>query len=289
MMWNLVLIMNYGHYFHFPSSTTSIPGSIRSMATGVNVLVGNPDLKPSNARREIGMKYGLDERTLVSVTYFKKEFIDQIDSKTFLPSKARVAGDYGFAEYINNAFANAEGIELVLSRTQGDLLTGSFSYSLMRTEGVSEYVDQGINFQQWGFPVVNQPYPLSWDQLHSLKLNLDLKLPYDLAVNLLWSFATGKPYTYFPSKDGFTPEDSTRAFLPNNARLPSSGTMNLKFSKHVSLGWGNGLTVYGDISNIFNAKNARWADANGRLGGQLSDPSAYYESRRFSLGMKYEI
>ena len=159
----------------------------------------------------------------------------------------------------------------------------------MRTEGVSEYVDQGINFQQWGFPVVNQPYPLSWDQLHSLKLNLDLKLPYDLAVNLLWSFATGKPYTYFPSKDGFTPEDSTRAFLPNNARLPSSGTMNLKFSKHVSLGWGNGLTVYGDISNIFNAKNARWADANGRLGGQLSDPSAYYESRRFSLGMKYEI
>ena len=65
--------------------------------------------------------------------------------------------------------------------------------------------------------------------------------------------------------------------------------MNLKFSKHVSLGWGNGLTVYGDISNIFNAKNARWADANGRLGGQLADPSAYYESRRFSLGMKYEI
>ncbi len=291
MMWNLVLIMNYGHYFQFPLFDYLYSGiNPQQLATGVNVLVGNPDLKPERTHAwEIGMKYGLDERTLVSVTYFKKEFIDQIDSKTFLPSKARVAGDYGFAEYINNAFANAEGIELVLSRTRGDLLTGSLSYSLMRTEGVSEYVDQGINFQQWGFPVVNQPYPLSWDQLHSLKLNLDLKLPYDLAVNLVWSFATGKPYTYFPSKDGFTPEDSTRAFLPNNARLPSSGSMNLKFSKHIPLGWGDGLTVYGDISNIFNAKNARWADANGRLGGQLSDPSAFYESRRFSLGVKYEI
>ena len=85
------------------------------------MLVGNPDLKPERTHAwEIGMKYGIDERTLVSVTYFKKEFIDQIDSKTFLPSKSRLAGDYGFAEYINNAFADAEGVEVVLSRTRGD-------------------------------------------------------------------------------------------------------------------------------------------------------------------------
>ncbi len=291
MMWNLILIMNYGHYFQFPLFNYLYSGiNPQQLASGVNVLVGNPDLKPERTHAwEIGMKYGLDERTLLSLTYFKKEFIDQIDSKTFLPSKARVAGDYGFAEYINNAFANAEGVEVVLSRTRDDLLTGSLSYSLMRTEGVSEYVDQGINFQQWGFPVVNQPYPLSWDQLHSLKVNADLKLPYNISVNLLWTFATGKPYTYFPSKDGFTPEDSTQAFLPNNARLPSSSTMNIKFSKQFPLGPGNGLTVYGDISNVFNSKNAKWADANGRIGGQLADPSAYYESRRFSLGVKYEL
>ncbi|HLF15737.1 MAG TPA: TonB-dependent receptor [Bacteroidota bacterium] len=291
MMWNLVLIMNYGHYFQFPLFDYLYSGiNPQQLAAGVNVLVGNPDLKPERTHAwEIGMKYGLDERTLVSLTYFKKEFIDQIDSKTFLPSKARAAGDYGFAEYINNAFANAEGVEVVLSRTRDDILTGSLSYSLMRTEGVSEYVDQGINYQQWGFAVVNQPYPLSWDQLHSLKLNADLKLPYDLSVNLLWNFATGKPYTYFPSKDGFTPEDSTMAFLPNNARLPSTSSVSVKFSKQISLGWGKGLTLYGDISNVFNAKNARWADANGRIGGQLADPSAYYELRRFSLGVKYEI
>lgn len=291
MMWNLVLIMNYGHYFQFPLFDYLYSGiNPQQLAKGVNVLVGNPDLKPERTHAwEIGMKYGLDERTLLSLTYFKKEFIDQIDSKTFLPSKARAAGDYGFAEYINNAFADAEGVEVVLSRTRDDLLTGSVSYSLMRTEGVSEYVDQGLNYRQWGFPVVNQPYPLSWDQLHSLKVNADLKLPYDLSVNLLWSFATGKPYTYFPSKDGFTPEDSTMAFLPNNARLPSTSTVNLKFSKMVSLGYGKGLTVYGDVANLFNSKNAKWADANGRVGGQLADPSAWYEGRRFSLGVRYEL
>jgi len=250
--------------------------------------VGNPDLKPERTHAwEIGIKYGLAEHTLVSVTYFKKEFIDQIDSKTFLPSKSRLAGDYGFAEYINNAFADAEGVEVVLSRTQDDFLTGSISYSLMKTEGVSEYVDQGINFQQWGFPVVNQPYPLSWDQLHSLKVNADLKLPFDLSCNLLWTFATGKPYTYFPSKDGFTPDDTTRAFLPNNARLPSSSTMDMKFSKHLDVGPGKGLDFYGNITNLFDNRNAKWADASGRVGGQLGDPNAYYEGRRMSIGVSY--
>ncbi|HLB00092.1 MAG TPA: TonB-dependent receptor, partial [Bacteroidota bacterium] len=291
MMWNLVLIMNYGHYFQFPLFDYLYSGiNPQQLATGVSVLVGNPDLKPERTHAwEIGMKYGLDERTLISLTYFKKEFIDQIDSKTFLPSKSRLAGDYGFAEYINNAFADAEGVEIVLSRTRGDFLTGSISYSLMKTEGVSEYVDQGINFQQWGFPVVNQPYPLSWDQLHSVKINADLKLPYDLSLNIFWTFATGKPYTYFPSKDGFTPDDTTRAFLPNNARLPSTSTADMKFSKIVNVGPGKGLTFYGNVSNIFNTKNARWADASGRIGGQLGDPTAYYELRRFSVGMTYEF
>ncbi len=291
MMWNLVLMMNYGHYFQFPLFDYLYSGiNPQQLASGVNVLVGNPDLKPERTHAwEIGMRYGLDERTLLSVTYFKKEFIDQIDSKTYVPSKARVAGDYGYAEYVNNAFASAEGVEFVLSRMRDDIVTGSLSYSLMRTEGVSEYVDQGLNYQQWGFPVVNQPYPLSWDQLHSLKLNLDARLPYDVSVNLLWSFATGKPYTYYPSQDGFTPEDTTMAFLPNNARLPSTSSFNIKFSKVFPIGWGKGLMVYGDISNVFNTLNARWADANGRIGGQLADPSAYYESRRFSLGVRYEI
>jgi hypothetical protein len=36
-------------------------------------------------------------------------------------------------------------------------------------------------------------------------------------------------------------------------------------------------------------KNSRWADANGQIGGQLADPSAYYDPRRFSIGVRYEM
>jgi outer membrane receptor for ferrienterochelin and colicin len=291
IMWNMLLIMNYGHYFQFPLFDYLYSGTNpQQLRNGVSVLVGNPDLKPERTHAwEVGVKYGLDAQTLLSVTYFKKEFIDQIDSKTFLPSKARLAGDFGFAEYVNNAFANAEGLELVLSRYRDERISGSLSYSLMRTEGVSDYVNQGINLQQWGFPVLNEPYPLSWDQLHTVKLVLDARLPFDISCNAVWEYHTGRPYTYFPTLNGYTPQDTTQPFIPNNARLPSSTNVNLKFSRKLSLGGLMSLTLYGDVRNLFNGVNARWADSNGRIGGQLGDPSAYYEPRRVSIGARYEL
>lgn len=291
LMWNMLLIMNYGHYFQFPLFDYLYSGTNpQQLRSGVSVLVGNPDLKPERTHAwEVGLKYGIDEQTLLSVTYFRKEFIDQIDSKTFLPSKARVAGDFGYAEYVNNAFANAEGLEVVLTRHRDDRLSGSLSYSLMRTEGVSDYVNQGINLQQWGFPVLNEPYPLSWDQLHTVKAVIDLQLPFELACNIVWTYNTGRPYTYFPTKDGFTPDDTTRSFIPNNARLPGSNMVNMKVSRKFSLGGLVSLSLYGDVRNLLNAMNARWADANGRIGGQLGDPSAYYDPRRVSIGLRYEM
>lgn len=291
LAWNVLLIMNYGHYFQFPLFDYLYSGiNPQQLRNGVSVLTGNPDLKPERTHAwEIGVKYGFDEHNMLSVTYFKKEFIDQIDSKTLLPSNARSAGDFGYAEYVNNAFASAQGLEFVLTRHRAERISGSLSYTLMQTEGVSDYANQGLNLAQWGFPVANTPYPLSWDVRHSVKLEVDASLPYDIVANLVWSFSSGKPYTYYPTKDGYTPLDSTMPFIPNNARLPSNSTVNLKFSKRVSLGGLTNLTFYGYASNLLNALNARWADSNGRIGGQLGDPSAYYDPRRFSIGVKYEM
>jgi outer membrane receptor protein involved in Fe transport len=291
LLWNMILVMNYGHYFQFPLFDYLYSGTTpQQLKSGVSVLVGNPDLKPERTHAwEVGVKYGLSEKSLLSVTYFKKEFIDQIDSKTFLPSKSRVAGDFGFAEYVNNAFANAEGLEVVVSRSRDDHVSWSVSYSLMRTEGVSDYVNQGINLQQWGFPVVNEPYPLSWDQLHTIKVSIDAVLPWEVNANALWSYNTGRPYTYYPTTDGYTPVDTSRPFLPNNGRLPASNTLNIKFTKKIALSRTMNISVYADIRNAFNALNSRWADSNGRIGGQLGDPSAYYDPRRFTIGLRYEM
>jgi hypothetical protein len=53
--------------------------------------------------------------------------------------------------------------------------------------------------------------------------------------------------------------------------------------------WGVGLTAYIDARNVTDARNVRWVDSSGRVGGELEDPSAFYPSRRTILGLRFEL
>jgi hypothetical protein len=164
----------------------------------------------------------------------------------------------------------------------------------MKAEGLSEYENQGINYAQWGFPVFNQPFLLSWDQRHTLKVDLFFNLPQGYNANLLWQYHTGRPYTFYPSKDGFTPDNPDRPFLPNNRRMQSNNLIDLYVAKDFyvaskptgEFSEAPRLTFYVDVRNLLNAKNIRWVDSSGRVGGELRDPSAYYSPRRTAVGMR---
>lgn len=286
---NSMFFVNFGYYFQYPLFeylyTGINPPQIQSGAR--SVLTGNPDLEPERTVAwEIGYKNAFNDNYVGSITFFRKAVKNQIDSKTLIPFDSKAGGDYGFAQYVNNANAEAEGIEFVLSRERDELLSGSISYSFMYTEGSSNVANQSINQAQWGFPIKAVSFPLSWDQRHSVKLDVETTLPYDIAVNgILW-FNSPKPYTYFPTRDGFTPVDSTKDFLPNNARMKNILFANLKLSRQFFLDdhQGIALLAYVDARNIFNTRNVKWIDSNGRIGGELSDPSAYYELRRVRVG-----
>jgi hypothetical protein len=164
----------------------------------------------------------------------------------------------------------------------------------MKAEGVSETENQGINYVQWGFPVFNRPFYLSWDQRHTLKADLLFELPWGLNANLLWQYHTGRPYTYFPSSDGFTQQNPEQLFLPNNRRLSRNNVIDLYASKDF---WAAGrpnpgsaqtykLSVYVDLRNLLNDKNVLWVDSSGRIGGELRDPSAYSFPRRTAIGVR---
>lgn len=284
-----MFFVNFGLYFQYPLFeylyTGINPPQIQSGAR--SVMTGNPDLEPERTTAwEIGYKHAVTEHYVGSITFFRKNVKNQIDSKTLIPFDSKSGGDYGFAQYVNNANAEAQGIEFVLSRERDELLSGSISYSFMYTEGSSEVANQSINQAQWGFPIKATSFPLSWDQRHSVKLDLETTLPYDVVVNGIIWFNSPKPYTYFPTRDGFTPLDSTKDFLPNNSRMKNILFGNLKLSKDFRFDNHNDLTVniYLDARNIFNTKNIKWIDSNGRIGGELYDPSAYYDLRRVRVG-----
>lgn len=285
---------NFGLYFQFPVFDYLYSGlSIPQLQAGTrSVLAGNPDLQPERTTAwEFGLKRALIGSIVGSVTYFTRKSYNQLDSKTLIASDSKYSGDYGYASYVNNAQATSSGIEIVLSRERGELINGSISYTTMVTEGIGETADQGINYSQWGFPLPAVPYPLSWDQRHALKLDLNVSLPFGFEGAFLVLYNTARPYSYYPTRDGFTAQNPSVPFVPNNKRMSDVTTIALKIRKRFefSASIPSAVVLYLDGTNVLNAHNIRWMDSNGRVGGELGDPGATYDPRRVALGCSVEF
>jgi hypothetical protein len=290
---NTFLFFNYGFYFQYPLFDYLYSGlNPVLISKTVPALLGNPDLEPETTRMwEASLKHILPHDLVASVTVFSKQTDNLVDTKTFIPSKTRLAGDYGFAEYVNSPTASSHGVEVVLSRDRGRVVTGTLSYTYMMAKGLADVAAQGVNYYQWGFPLPATEYFLSWDQRHAVKAVVALELPWDVVGDLVWQYHSPKPYTFFPSKDGFTADDTTKTFLPNNTRMKDYNSLDMKVAKRFFFNRENGRAVYFyvDVRNLFNKKNVRWIDSNGRIGGELGDPSAYDEPRRTRVGLRVEL
>jgi hypothetical protein len=283
-----MFFVNFGEYVQFPLFDHLYSGLDNvTLRDGVNVLRGNPDLLAERTRAwEASLRGQLRDDIVGSVTYFRKETSDQIDTKTFVPTNSRIAGDYGFAEYVNNPTATAQGFEFLVSRPEGRA-RGNLSYALMKTEGYSEYENQGINLAQWGFPVANTEFPLSWDQRHTIKADISFDLTERTQLDGLWHYHSGRPYTHFPSEDGFTASEPERPFVPNNRRMASYAMLSFKVTRTFGSRWGiEEWALYVDCRNALDEPNVRWVDSSGRVGGELADPSAYYPLRRTLVGLR---
>lgn len=294
---NGYIFINYGEYFQFPLFDYLYAGLNNvTLARGAKALIGNPDLLPEKTKAwEISVKYIFAQNFVVSLTYFNKTTTNQIDTKTLVPTNSRIAGDYGFAEYVNNPYGESNGFELTLSREHGAWVNGSISYTYMVAQGLSEYADQSLNYAQWGFELYPKPFYLSWDQRHTLKGNIELTTPDETNINLLFQYNTPRPYTYYPTSDGFNPPVSERGiilpFIPNNARMKDYLNIDLKASRKFVFNFLKNVSfyLYADIRNVLNRKNVKWVDSNGRIGGELGDPSAYYNPRRTRVGVRAEF
>ena len=289
----IIMFLNYGQYFQNPLFKQLYSGlSNVQFRFGNSVLRGNPDLEPETTTViEWSFKYLVNHHTSLSAVYYQKETTNQIDTKTFLASNSRIAGDYGFAEFVNSPLAQSSGIEFNLSRKAGKWINGNISYVLSKAKGLSQSEDQGLNYAQWGFELPSQLYFMSWDQRHTLKGDMLFQTKNDFFVSLIWEFHSGRPYTFFPSINGVTPLFPDQRFVPNNRRLPGTGIMDVQISKKYVLfkrkdnSKDKSIMIYLSVRNLTDAKNALWADSSGRIGGELADPSVYDIGRRTIIGM----
>jgi outer membrane receptor protein involved in Fe transport len=237
---------------------------------------------------ELGYKRGIGSELLVSVTFFRKNIQNQIDAKTLVPFDSKYSGSYGFASYVNLGEAHASGIEILLSRQSESAVRSTISYSYMAAEGVGDRSDANISLAEWGFAAAAVPSPLSWDQRHTVKADLQISLPFEIGLNIVGLYHSPRPYTYYPTRDGIHPEDPSRVFVPNNARMSNVFVVDMKATKQWNIGPEpfQRIIVFVDARNIFNRRNILWVDSNGRPGGIPGDPSAYDMPRRVRVGVE---
>ena len=286
---NGYVFFNLGWYFQYPLFDYLYTGIDRvALAKGISAVTGNPDLEPERSTAwEIALKFSFPLNLVGSLTYFRKETTNLVDTKTFVPGDSKVAGTYGFSEFVNNPYASSSGVEIVLSRDRGEWVTGELSYTFMNAEGTSGSAMDGYYIAQYGLPPGRRIFPLSWDQRHTVKLRVSLNMPGELNLNVFTHWHTGRPYTYYPTSTGFE-QINGGTFVQNNDRMPSYFNIDVRCEKSFRFdGWPDAvLTVYVDARNLTNQKNVAWMDSNGRIGGELGDPSGYFIGRRTKLGIQ---
>jgi outer membrane receptor for ferrienterochelin and colicin len=283
------LFINFGWYTQFPLFDELYTGLDRvALARGVGALLGNPGLEPErSAMWELSYKRSFPFGIVGSATYFKKSITNLIDSKAFVPGFSHLSGGYGFAEYVNDPYADVEGLELSITRSAGAWLTGEVSYSYMIAEGTSGSDNQGLAAAEYGLPVTPQVYPLSWDQRHALTAVVNFSTPDRTEIHLVAHLHSGRPYTFYPSTTGFEPIN-VGLFALNNQRMPGYSAMDILLEQHIDLDFwpGSDASVYLDVRNLLDSQNVAWMDANGQVGGELQDPSGYYVGRRTRIGIR---
>jgi hypothetical protein len=144
-------------------------------------------------------------------------------------------------------------------------------------DGYYEYI---TNTTDTVLPV--QEYPLSFDQRHSLTLNLSYQVPRDWKAKLLgidlpgaWGFnlvgmlSSGLPYTV-------TDDLGNRMGSINEARLPSKNTVDLRFNKDFYMFSNPDMffSFFVEVQNLFNRKNVIDVYSNT---GRPDDDGRHYE------------
>jgi len=289
---NDFFLANIGYFFQVPLFDYLYSGLDINLKKKNSVLVGNPDMKPMNTlAKELSYRRKINEDMTFTLTWFDKDTENLIDTKTFIASDSKVLDDGYYAQYVNSPYAHSTGLELTLEKFTPGPLYGRISYSYMKAEGVSERSNEELRYIQWGFEPVNRLYPLSWDQRHTVNALISTRLPDDLTCDLLINYHSPRPYTYYPSPDGFTSPETV--IQPNNERMENNLYIDFKVRKsfefHRTGGGAIGVTCYVDVRNLLDRQNVLWIASDGRIGGELGDPAAYDMPRRTRIGFEFSF
>lgn len=296
---------SYGHFFQIPPFAYLYANPEFEVKPGyLQTLMGNPDLNPQHTViYEIGLQQQLTDNIGMDITGFYKDINNLLSSGLSSGLKyLELPGGTFYSRYANEDYANVRGITLNFTQRRTGYLSWAADYSFLVARGNASSPTTAFYDLRAGQEPTKKVVPLSWDQAHTLNINLTVSVPRNWAVGVLGRIESGLPYTPSPERlrgigmGQETPET-------NSDRKPAQYIVDLTARKDFV--WKKfTYSLFLKIYNLFDRTNERYVyNDTGRAGysitaqrlpdNSLENPGIYpvedYYSRPFYYREPREI
>jgi outer membrane receptor protein involved in Fe transport len=235
-----------------------------SSATGG---IGNNALQPERTTEyEIGFRQRLSTRSALTISGFFRQIENLIQLDDLRQSYPQ-----GYTTYSNKDFGTVKGFEFDFDLRRTNNIAAKVNYTVSFAQGTGSSSTTTSNAVWIDETPPNFISPLSFDQRHTINVNLDYrlgkgegptvggtKLFENFGVNVLAVAASGQPYT--PSVEPFSVIES-KAPIPaggiNSARMPWSNRIDLRVDRKFSVGSRSTLSAFLWIQNVLDSQKVQ--------------------------------
>lgn len=242
-----VLHFSYGHFFQMPP--------FFALYENYRFMIPNNDFNTSHgnatidAQKTVKYEMGLWQELMpglgLEVSVYYSDIYDLLTAVVWT-----TYNQIRYAVYDNKDYANSKGLEVKLDYTSGPVsLTAN--YTLQYTRGNADNPYSTFNRLAENQDPVPTLVPLSWDQRHTMNMNLGYSRS-NYSISLTGFLNSGLPYTIEPilesrlAKQNIPPNNATR---PMNYRVDLQGHYDVNLTNRLKLRW------YLYIKNLFDQLN----------------------------------
>ncbi len=253
------LFFNYGHFYQLPEFRYFFRRP--TQASNAFGIIGNPNLSfEKTISYELGIQTRLGLDYVITISGFYKDYYGLLNSvsESYGPITTDVYG--------NIDYARTRGFEFGVEKRYGHFFAGEVQYEYTWAFGKnsSNSADYFRRFMNAEIPITERP--LDWDIRHQITITGDIraakgrhpkigifKLPDDWAMNFIWQFKTGKPFTPDQNYPGLVLIGNEEP-LGNSKRMPVFSNMDMRFDKNFQI-WKLNYTATLRVDNLFDNKN----------------------------------
>ncbi len=242
-----IIRFSYGHFFKIPSfeNLYSNPDFIVQPGGNLSSSTGNPDLNAEkNVIYEIGLQQVLFENLSLNFSVYYRDIRNWLGMEIINTYEG-----IRYARFINRDYANVKGFIVTIDKRFADYFGAKLDYTFQIAQGNASDPRAVFNNNQT-FPPVEETksvVPLDWDQRHTLNLNLNVGVPGDWTVGMIFQYGSGQPYT----------EDtriSQGVRFENGGIKPTYYNVDLRAEKTFDV-FGFSVNTYLMVYNLFDIKN----------------------------------